>query len=100
MAGVNSVQVTDRDGWTRIFSLDKSLTYIGSAPGNELVLSPARGGGVAARHLQLIATRERSAPLRAINLADVDLLLDGRTLTPRAAAEIEDGDTLRVATSP
>jgi hypothetical protein len=106
------VEITDREGWRKEFPLDRPLLYVGSDPRSDVVLDVQRGGGVAARHLQLIALpaaagrRGEGADstsvlggYRAINLSDRDVLIGeagGRTLPPRAAVEIAYGDVLRV----
>jgi hypothetical protein len=91
------VEVTDRAGWRKSFSLQKALIYIGSASGNDVVLESSRGGGVSARHLQLISTADSG--YRLINMGDTDIFLGPDAegaLPPRAFIEISDGDQLRV----
>ncbi|MBN1656883.1 MAG: hypothetical protein JXA93_00705 [Anaerolineae bacterium] len=106
------VEVTDREGWRKEFPLERPLLYIGSDPMSDVVLDAQHGGGVAPRHLQLIAlpaapggSREGAGlgspwgGYRAINLSDRDVFIGeagGRTLPPRAAIEIVDGDMMRV----
>jgi hypothetical protein len=105
MAPSNRVEITDRDGWRKIFPLEKPLLHIGSDARNDIVLETRRGGGVAPRHLQLIAVPGGTAgsggapAYRAINLSDRDIAVgeaQGRSLSPRAATEIADGETLRL----
>lgn len=105
MAPSNRVEITDRDGWRKIFPLEKPLLHIGSDARNDIVLETRRGGDVAPRHLQLIAVPGGTAgsggapAYRAINLSDRDIAIGearGRSLPPRAATEIADGETLRL----
>ncbi|MBN1937898.1 MAG: hypothetical protein JW934_24805 [Anaerolineae bacterium] len=95
MEASNRIQVTDKDGWGRIFPLDKKLVHVGSDPSNDIVLG-GRGAGVAARHLQLVYARGAKAGYRLINLSDGDLVFRDRSLSPRAAGDLEDGDFLRL----
>lgn len=92
------VQITDRHGWHNEFLLDKRLIHIGSAGGNDIVLDTMRGGGVAPRHLQLIAGAD-GQHYRAINLGDSDILVEGMeqaSVSPRSAVQIADGERLRL----
>jgi hypothetical protein len=94
-----SVEVVDGNGWHKEFSLEKSLIYIGSAAGNDIVLDSSRGSGVAPRHLQLIVLSGDELRYRAVNLGPADIVLDqeaGRVLSPRSAAEIGHGQRLRL----
>ena len=98
MAPNNRVEITDRDGWRKEFPLEKSLLHIGSDARNDIVLETRRGGGVAPRHLQLIAI-PGGAGFRAINLSDRDIAVGdavGRSFSPRSALDIADGDHLRL----
>lgn len=99
-AWANRVEITDRDGWRKEFPLERPLLYLGSDPRNDVVLEAQRGGEVAPRHLQLIALPAQvGGGYRAINLSDWNIPIGqegGRSLAPRAAVEIVDGDTLRV----
>jgi hypothetical protein len=95
----NSVEIIDRDGWRKVFPLEKRLLFIGSEAGSDILLSPSRGGGVAPRHLQLIALPGDRPSYRAINLGDTDVLLGDaadRPMAPRSAIEIADGECFQV----
>jgi hypothetical protein len=95
----NRVEIVDRDGWRKEFPLEKPLIYIGSDAGNEIPLHVSRGGGVAPRHLQLIALPGDRPGYRAINLGDTDVVLGDevdRSLAPRSATEITDGARFQV----
>lgn len=95
----NHVEIVDRDGWRKEFPLQKPLLYIGSEAGNDIVLQASRGGGVVARHLQLIAAQGNTAGYRAVNLGDTELALgqaEERRLLPHSAMDIADGDRLRL----
>jgi hypothetical protein len=95
----NRVEIVDRDGWRKEFPLEKPLIYIGSDALNEIPLHASRGGGVAPRHLQLIAVPGDRPGYRAINLGDTDVVLGDegdRSLQPRSAAEVTDGERFQV----
>jgi hypothetical protein len=92
------VEVVDRDGWRKVFPLEKHIVHIGSDPRNDIVLDSQRGAGVAARHLQLIALPANPPGYRLVNLGDGDILLgeSGGVVAPRSATDIADGTALRV----
>lgn len=94
----NTLQITDRDGWKKDFPLEKSIIYIGSDPGNDVVLERNRGGGVAARHLQLVPLAAQGSGYRLVNLADADVLLgeSGEHLAPYSFAKVAGGQRIRV----
>jgi hypothetical protein len=99
MNSSNRVEIIDRDGWRKVFPLEKPLLYIGSEAGNDIQLHASRGGGVAPRHLQLIAVPGDSPGYRAINLGDTDILLGDaadRPMAPRSAIEVADGECFQV----
>jgi hypothetical protein len=93
----SSVEITDRDGWCRIFPLEKPLIHIGSDPRSDIVLQSGRGGGVAARHLQLITIPGHG--YRAINLGEENVLLGesgDKALAPHSVIDIADGECFRL----
>jgi hypothetical protein len=105
MALQGRARVTDRDRWQREFILDKALLYIGSAPGNDIVLPIDRGTGVAARQVQLVALGEEDPRYRVVNLGPGEVRIvseDGRTapgdvrLAARAVGIVGDGDELQL----
>jgi hypothetical protein len=99
MDAQNKVEITDRDGWHKEFVLQKPLIHIGSDPRNDIVLSSARGTGVAPRHLQLICVPGEQPGYRGINLGDQDILvgdLGNASVAPRSALQIVDGDQLKL----
>ena len=91
MSSTGAVDIIDRDGWRKTFPLpEKALIYIGSDPGNDIFLDRSRGGGVAPRHLQLIALQEAEG-YRLVNLADSPVVLqdrEERELGPASYAQI------------
>jgi hypothetical protein len=92
------VLISDSEGWSKEFPLQKNLIHIGSAAGNDIVLESSRGRGVAPRHLQLIAVGA-GAVYRAINLGDTDILRGEQgeeAVSPRNAVSLGDGDRLSV----
>ena len=94
-----AVEITDKEGWRKVFPLSKSLVHLGSDTRNDIVLETWRGGGVAGRHLQLITGQGEGLRYRAVNLGDSDVRLEssgGRLLKPRSAVEIGDGERVRL----
>jgi hypothetical protein len=96
--GYNRVDVTDREGWRKEYKLSKAILHIGSDPRNDIVLEGGRGQGVEPRHAQLIAA-PGSRGYRLVNLGSGQILLsslNGRTLPPRGAVDIFDGDQIQI----
>ncbi len=92
----NVIEVTDRAGWRKEFTLTKAIAYIGADPRNDVVLDPDRGAGVSPRHLQLIAVANG---FRLINVGDTEVRLGAnaeRAVAPRAFLEVTGGDTVKV----
>jgi hypothetical protein len=92
------IKVIDRDGWHKVYPLQKNIIYIGSDPRSDLVLAPERGAGVAALHAQLLVSAGTSG-CQLINLGDTDIFLDlsgERALPPRSATGIANGMVFRV----
>ncbi len=92
------LEVRDRDGWTRRFVVEKSLVYIGSAPGNDLVLESSRGVGVDPRHAQLLSWPQGGG-YRLVNLGGADIRLEGGSrpvIPPRSFADLSDGVRIRL----
>ena len=98
MSASDTIEITDRDGWKKDFLLEKNIVYIGSDPGNDVVLERSRGGGVAARHLQLVPLAAQGSGYRLVNLADADVLLgeSGEHLAPYSFAKVAGGQRIRV----
>jgi hypothetical protein len=95
----NWLEVIDTEGWCQDFALEKPIVYIGSDARNDIVLSPRRGEGVAARHLQLVASPREGAVYRAVNLSSVEVGVGEAgqgVLPPRDARDIRDGEHLLV----
>ncbi len=98
MSDGNVVDVVDRDGWHKEFPLAKAIVSIGSDPRNEVVLERTRGGGVSARHLQLISV-STGPGYRLINMGDTEVrlgLAQERALAPRAFVEIGPSERVQV----
>lgn len=92
------IEVIDKDGWRKEFAFQKSLFHIGSAAVNDLVLENAHGGGVAARHAQLIALPDGTG-YRLVNLGDTDILLNeagNKLAPPHSVASVSDGSIVKV----
>ncbi len=95
----NSVEIIDRDGWCRVYPLEKNLIHIGSDAQNDIILETSRGAGVAPRQLQLIASRVDSGRYRLVNLGGAHILLGEsgeEVLAPRSATDLTDGATVKV----
>jgi hypothetical protein len=92
-----SVQITDRDGWLKTFTLEKSLVHIGSEARNDIVLDAQRGAGVVPRHLQLVTLPGQG--YRAVNLSTVSIPLGEsgtEFLEPRSALQVTNGVRLQL----
>jgi hypothetical protein len=92
------LEVTDRDGWQREYTFQKSIVHIGSDPRNDLVLELGRGAGVAPLHAQLIAS-VGDFGYRLVNLGDTDIMLGpaaDQALSPRAVTGLTNGTILRL----
>ena len=91
-----SVIVTDRDGWRKEFPLAKSIVHVGSAPNNEIVLEPSHGSGVAARHVQIIATAQ-GARLVNIGTSAIGVGAAGQnSAPPLAVVDLPAGEVVRI----
>jgi hypothetical protein len=91
-----SIVVTDRDGWRKEYPLARSIIHVGSAPNNEIVLEPAHGGGVAARHVQIIATAQGA---RLVNIGSSAITIGSagqNTAQPLAVVDIPTGEVVRI----
>jgi hypothetical protein len=90
------VAVTDQAGWSKEFSLVKTIAYVGSDKRNDIVLDPERGAGVSARHLQLISV---ATGYRLINMGDTEVRLGANAevaVPPRAFVEVNTGEQIQV----
>ena len=92
----NVVEVTDQAGWSKEFTLVKTIAYVGSDKRNDIVLDPERGAGVSGRHLQLITV---ATGYRLINMGDTEVRLgeNGEVVVPpRAFMEVNPGEHIQV----
>jgi len=99
MEDTNYVEVTDKSGWRKLYSLEKTIIYVGSDPQNDIVLDTIHGQGVAPRHLQLVMAGDSSSPYRAVNVGDSGIVLqnaENKNLPPRTTAEIHDGEQIQM----
>jgi hypothetical protein len=89
------IEIIDKDGWRKAFRLGKTITHVGSAPHNDIVLENWRGSGVEPRHLQLIALPQG---YRLVNLGSASIsLIDSDTVIPsRSSAQVDAGAIIRV----
>ncbi len=93
------VEITDRDGWRKEFPLERALLHVGSDARNDIVLDARRGGGVATRHLQIVALAAEASRFRVINLSDREIPVETEatsSLPPRSAIDISDGHRLQL----
>ncbi len=87
------LEVIDREGWQKELPLERTIVHIGSDPRSDVVLEPARGGGVAPLHAQLIAANS-GLGYQLVNLGDTDILLGSsgdQVLPPRSVTRLADG---------
>jgi len=89
------IQVVDRDGWEKRFELTRRILRVGSAPGSDILLSSARGAGVAPAHLQLILPADGLC--RMINLSAVEVRIGGvAPVPPHGAVELHGGERIQI----
>jgi hypothetical protein len=99
MAQRGTVEVIDKGGWSRSFPLNKNILHIGSDARNDIVIETWHGTGLAARHLQLVPSPTSGLGYRLVNMGTTEVLLGPngeRSLLPRAAIDLADGDTVRL----
>jgi hypothetical protein len=99
MAQRGTVEVIDKGGWIRSFPLNKNIIHIGSDLRNDIVIETWHGTGLAARHLQLVPSPTSSLGYRLVNMGTIEVLLGSngeRSLPPRAAIDLADGDNVRL----
>jgi hypothetical protein len=92
----NVIEITDKAGWSKTFTLQKAIAYVGADARNDIVLDPDRGAGVSPRHLQLITVANG---FRLINMGDSEVRLGAnaeRVVAPRAFLEVSGGDRVQV----
>lgn len=93
------LEITDKDGWRKEFPLSRTVTYIGSDPSSDIVLETWHGGGVSARHLQLISLAAEGQGYRLVNLGDAEIGLGAsgdKQVAPRSFSPMNDGDRIRL----
>jgi hypothetical protein len=98
MSDDNVIEVIDRDGWRKVFPLEKAIIYVGSDARNDIVLDATHGSGVARRHLQLISVTGGGG-YRLINMGDAEVKLGAQgetSLAPRAFVELNPGEKVRL----
>ena len=99
MAQRGTVEVIDKGGWSRSFPLNKNILHIGSDARNDIVIETWHGAGLAARHLQLVPSPTSGLGYRLVNMGTTEVLLGPngeRSLLPRAAIDLADGDIVRL----
>jgi hypothetical protein len=96
------INVVNRYGWGKEFTLDKPIVQIGSDARNDIVLNDGTDSGVTARHAQLLPSPVNRGGMRLINLSTADIQLTpaggamGSTVGPRASAEVASGDEIKI----
>lgn len=91
--------MVNREGWRKEFPLRRALAYVGSQPGSDIYLPQPE---VAPRHIQFVPSPVNRAGYRLINFSNAPLTVrlragDARTVPPRGAAEVTDGDAVELA---
>jgi len=88
------VTVLNPDGREREYSIEKSLFFIGSNPGNDIVVGSINEG-VDPRHIQVIVLG--NANYRLVNLGEtVVTLSNGRDISPRASLNLAVEDQIKL----
>jgi hypothetical protein len=97
----NTIEVIDKDGWRKDFSLnpDKTIILIGSDSNNDVILEAGRGSGISPRHLQLILSATADSQGRLVNLSNTNVMVgeaDQRLLAPHSYIDIAKGERVSV----
>jgi hypothetical protein len=92
------IEITTREGWRRDLPLQRSIVYVGSHPGATIYLP---GAEIAPRHLQWVPSSAAALGYRVVNLGPTPVRVlsrsgQERTLAPRAALELMDGETIEI----
>jgi len=89
------IEVIDKEGWRKRFGIERAITHIGSDPRNDIALESWRGGGVAPRHLQLIAL-PNGRGYRLVNLGGGEVVVGEERVPPRASADVAPGTSVKL----
>lgn len=93
------IEVINPEGWKREFPLRRSILYVGSAAGSDILLPVAE---IAPRHLQFVPSTSNRMGYRMINLGGASVVVRGagssdpREVASRASTELNDGDRIEV----
>ncbi|MBI5879546.1 MAG: hypothetical protein HZB53_17995 [Chloroflexi bacterium] len=93
---MSKLAVIDRDGWRKEFPLSKPITFIGSDPGDDIVLEAARGGGVNPRHVQLLLQGGASRIVTLGGALTISALTGPQAIPAYSSAPVNPGDSLRI----
>jgi hypothetical protein len=96
MSQFGRIEVSDRDGWRREHPIQKNILHVGSDARNDIVLDATHGGGVAPRHLQLIAIDQG---FRMVNIGSTDVsvgAMSERPVPPLGVLDIGTGERVKV----
>lgn len=99
MSAYLELEIVDKEGWRKRYALEKAITHVGSAPGNDIVLEEWRGAGVAPRHVQIITLPSDNRRCRLVNLGGLPVLVTGlerRAIAPRASGEVAVGESIQI----
>lgn len=100
MSRESRIEMVNQEGWRREFVLKRSIAYVGSQAGADILLQSA---DVSPRHLQFVPSSINRAGYRVINLGLTDVAVRRKAgatvqpLAPRASAEMGDGDSVEIA---
>ena len=97
MSETTKLEVIDPDGWKKEYSLQKAVIFIGSDPNNDIPLGFEHGGGIAPRHIQLIAVPDEG--YRLVNLSDTEVMVGqagDHGIAPRLSTPLADGEQIKL----
>ena len=94
-----TVEIIDAGGWRKTYPLDKNIITIGSDARNDIAIDSFHGAGLAARHVQLIASPTSAQGYRLINIGPLELRSGeeaARLIAPRSAIDLADGEVIKL----
>ncbi len=93
------IEVINPEGWRRDFPMTKTILYVGSAPGADIVLPSSE---VAPRHLQFVPSTTNKIGYRLINLGATPVAVQGvaggepKIAAARGSLELSEGDRVEI----
>lgn len=92
-----TINVATKTGWSSQYTVREIITYIGSSPECDIVLSAQNGAGVAPRHAQFICIPESNQPFRFIVMGiEADQAPEGGADISPAVQSVTDGDQIEI----